>query len=849
MGKTLVIAEKPSVAQDIARVLGGFKKDKDFVESDDMVISSAIGHLVQICLPAEMDKQKGKWSIQNLPVIPEAFALKPIDRTADRFKVLTKLMKRKDVDSLINACDSGREGELIFHYIYKLVGSKKPVKRLWLQSMTPAAIKEGFAHLRNGEDLNSLAEAAVCRSESDWLVGINGTRALTAFNSKDGGFQLTTVGRVQTPTLAILVSREHKIRNFKAKDYWEVHGTFEAKSGSYTGRWFNEEFKKSDVLEEAEEQKPERIWDETEALALQKKCLNKPGIVSEKKKPTTQMPPLLYDLTSLQREANGRFGFSAKRTLQIAQALYERHKVITYPRTDSRALPEDYISTVKRTMESLEKSPLRTFARTVLDQGWVRPNKRIFNNAKISDHFAIIPTLQNPTKLDEWENRLYTLISQRFVAVFYPAAEFEVTTRITRVESEPFKTEGKILVKAGWMEVYGKTPTNASTKPDDDDDEAQQKTIVPVGDGVTVNTSDVEVRSLQTKPHARFSEATLLSAMEGAGKLIEDEDLREAMSEKGLGTPATRAAIIEGLILESYIYREGRELVVTAKGISLISLLKGIKIPELCSPEMTGEWEFKLKQIEQGKLTRDKFMEEITAMTRSIVEKTKLSYKNDNVPGDYVTLTAPCPKCGGTVKEDYKHYKCATCDFSMFKSVSGRTYEPHEIEALVTHKQIGPLQGFRSKMGRPFAAVVRLNPEFKAEFVFDSQEGANSVAIDFTGQESLGKCPFCTGQVFESAMSYVCEKSVGPERKCTFKSGKVILQRAIPREQMQKLLTNKKTDLLDKFISTRTRRPFSAYLSVADGKKVSFEFEPRAPKKPGATKSRAKKASPKSAAE
>ncbi|MDX2227766.1 MAG: DNA topoisomerase III [Verrucomicrobiae bacterium] len=831
MAKTLVIAEKPSVAADIAKALGGFKKEKDHFESESMVVTSAVGHLVQLCLPSEMEKKKGKWSFASLPVIPEAFSLKPIEKTEDRYKAVVRLLKRKDIDGVINACDSGREGELIFRYILQLSGIDKPVRRLWLQSMTQNAIREGFQQLRAGAELDALADAAVCRSESDWLVGINATRAMTAFNSKGGGFQLTPVGRVQTPTLAILVDREQKIRNFKPKDYWELHATFEAPAGLYEGRWFDESFKKPETgTDEDNEKKAERLWEASRAEAIRARCEGRPGLVSEEKKPSSQASPLLYDLTSLQRDANKRFGFSAKRTLQLAQALYERHKVLTYPRTDSRALPEDYIGTVKKTMGVLGETALAPFARQALDNNWIHPNKRIFNNAKISDHFAIIPTLQSPAKLDEWEAKLYDMVARRFVAVFFPAAQFEITTRITRVENEPFKSEGKVLVVPGWLAVYGKT---AQADPASrDEDENDEKTMIPVGDGATVRTDSVEVRATQTKPPARFNEGTLLSAMEGAGKLVEDEELREAMSERGLGTPATRAATIEGLLLDQYILRDGRDLSATAKGMTLIGILRGIHIPAVCSPEMTGEWEYKLKLMEQKKFSRTEFMEQIAKLTCEVVEKIRASSDLDEIPGEYVTLSSPCPKCGGTIKENHRHYKCQACDFALWKTVAGRTYDPREVEELITHRQIGPLSGFRSKMGRPFSAVLKLDAEFKPKFEFEGGEGGSldNESFDFSAQESLGKCPVCQGPVFETAMNYVCEKAVGKAKSCTFRSGKTILQQSIERTQMQKLLGSGKTDLLRGFVSSKTKRKFSAFLRVGEGGKVGFEFEPRAPK-------------------
>lgn len=835
MGKALIIAEKPSVAADIAKALGGFTKHQDYFESDQFVLSSAVGHLVEIAAPADFEVKRGKWTFAALPVIPPRFDLRPIEKNEARLKVLVRLIKRKDVDRLINACDAGREGELIFRYIVAYSKTDKPVERLWLQSMTPQAIRDGFAQLRDDLSMRPLADAAVCRSESDWLVGINGTRAMTAFNSKSGGFQLTTVGRVQTPTLAIMVEREERIRKFVAKDYFEVQGIFQAQAGDYPGRWFDENFVKK---ENDADSRPERIWDRAKAETIRNKCLGKHGIVTEESKPSSQLSPLLFDLTSLQREANTRFGYPAKRTLGIAQALYERHKVLTYPRTDSRALPEDYIETVKETLGLLEGTNFGTFAKEILGKGWVRPNKRIFNNAKISDHFAIIPTQMLPKNLDDDERKIYEFVTKRFLAVFYPAAEFLVTTRITRVENEPFKSEGKVLVNPGWMAVYGREAEQEDTGGKESQTTAR---LVPVTPNEKVLAREVDVNALQTKPPARFSEATLLSAMEGAGKLVEDEELREAMAQKGLGTPATRAAIIEGLLLEGYILRQGRELSATAKGISLITLLRGLSIPELCSPELTGDWEFKLKQMEKGQLARPVFMQQIAEMTQGIVDKTK-RYESDTVPGDFSELQTPCPKCGGKVKENYKTFACQSCDFSMWRILAGRILDVPEVEELLASRKVGPLQGFRSRLGRPFAAMLKLNAENKVEFDFGpgtgGADGAPEEEIDFSGQEALGKCPKCGAPVYESGMSYICQKATGPNKTCNFRSGKVILQREIKREEMKKLLEGGKTDLLHKFISKKNR-PFSAYLAAGKEGKISFEFEPRKPSAKGKGKAKA----------
>jgi DNA topoisomerase-3 len=833
MGKALIIAEKPSVAADIAKALGGFKKQEEYYESDKYVLSSAVGHLLELIVPPGVEAARGKWSFNNLPVIPPHFDLQPIEKSQARLKVLAKLIKRKDVDALVNACDAGREGELIFRNIVRFTKAKQPIQRLWLQSMTPTAIRDGFANLRADKDLQPLADAAVSRSEADWLVGINGTRAMTAFNSKSGGFFKTTVGRVQTPTLAIVVEREQKIKKFVPRDYWEVIGTFQASAGDYTGKWFDEKFVRPEKDGDTD-LKAERLWERDRAEAIRGRCLGKPGIVTEESKPTTQLSQLLYDLTTLQRDANNRFGFSASNTLKLAQGLYERHKVLTYPRTDSRALPEDYQPTVQSTLQMLKATPYGPFADTILKNGWVKPNKRIFNNAKVSDHFAIIPTTEPPKGLNEPEQKLYDMVTKRFLAIFYPAAEFLETTRITRVEGEPFKTSGKVLINPGWMAVYGKEAQSEDTP-----------TLVPVQPNEKVATKEVEVKQSQTKPPPRFNEATLLSAMEGAGKLVEDEELREAMSEKGLGTPATRASIIEGLILEQYLLRQGKELQATAKAFALMELLNGLGIPELTKPELTGDWEFQLRQVQRRQKSRGDFMTGIADITRHIVDRAK-KFEYDTIPGDFGVLKTPCPKCGGEVHERYKAFQCVKCDFSIWKIISGRLFEAEEMDRLIQERQLGPLQGFRSKMGRPFAAVLKLNAENKIEFDFgQDQNNGNGPPqeVDFTGQEPVGKCPKCGNRVFEAPMNYICEKSVGANRSCDFRTGKIILQRPIERAQVQKLLETHKTDLLEKFVSKKGR-PFKAYLVFKEGK-VGFEFEPRPAKgKKGAAKSQEPKEPP-----
>lgn len=828
MSKTLIIAEKPSVAADIARSLGDLVKHQDYFENDQYVLSSAVGHLLELRAPEAYDVKRGKWTFTHLPVIPPHFDLAPIAKSEARLKVLMRLIKRKDVGQLINACDAGREGELIFRYIVQAAKAKQPVRRLWLQSMTPAAIREAFEQLRSDDEMMPLADAARSRSEADWLVGINGTRAMTAFNSKEGGFYLTTVGRVQTPTLAIVVEREDKIRKFVSRDYWEVRATFDAKAGAYEGRWFDPKFKKSDDVDA----RAERLWDGEKATAIADACRGKAGTATEESKPSTQLAPLLFDLTSLQREANSKFGFSAKTTLSIAQALYERHKVLTYPRTDSRALPEDYVGTVRKTMDVLGGSaPYREFAKKIVKQGWVKPNKRVFDNAKVSDHFAIIPTLQTPKHLSEVEAKLYDLVVKRFLSIFFPAAEYLVTTRITEVEGHSFKTEGRVLVEPGWLAIYGREAMQ------------EQGSLPKIDQGERVRAADVQSVALATRPPARYTEATLLSAMEGAGKLIEDDDLRAAMAGKGLGTPATRSQVIEGLIDQRYMVRDGKDLRPTRKAFDLITLLKGLDIEELTAPELTGEWEHKLSLMEHGQLKRDRFMKEIAGMTKKVVDRAK-SYQSNTVPiDDPATLATPCPTpgCKGKIVENYRRYACTKCEFSLSKHPASRTFEVEEVEQLLRDRTIGPLNGFISKMGRPFAAVLKITPELKLEFDFgQSNDDGSSDPIDFSKAAMIGPCPKCGGRVFEQPMSYLCENSVGAGKRCDFRSGKVILQQPIDSTQMAKLLNEGRTDLMRGFVSNRTRRKFSAFLVRKPDGTTGFEFEPR-PVKAGAPAKRASK--------
>ncbi|MCH6257304.1 DNA topoisomerase III [Puniceicoccaceae bacterium K14] len=829
--KSLVIAEKPSVAKDLCKVLGKFEKHDEYFENDEYIVTSAVGHIVELCMPEDYDKRDAYWRLANLPIVPEKFKLKPIERTESKYKVIKKLIARKDVETLINACDAGREGELIFSYIYKLSKSKKPVKRLWMLSMTPAAIKQSFVNMREGVDMENLADAAECRSQADWLIGINCTRGVTKrlYGSRAGN--VAGVGRVQTPTLAIVVEREKEIENFKPRDYWRVISNFDVKNGQYEGIYQKDDFKKGDD----EHDRADRIWNEEDALKVVEAAERSPvAIVSEEKKKSRNAPQRLYDLTTLQREGNNRFGYSARRTLQIAQALYEKHKMITYPRTDSKALPEDYAPVCRETLLKIE-GRLESLAEKVVNNNWINPgNKRIFNNAQVSDHFAIIPTGEKPKKLNEDEAKIYEMISQRFIAIFYPSAEFDVTTRISKVEEFSFKTEGKVLTVPGWMEVYGKDPLTLGR---------EGETLPPItaedGEPPKAKANDCISQAEETRPPARYSEATLLSAMEGAGKLVEDDEHAEAMKETGLGTPATRAAIIERLIAERYMEREQRYLIPMPKAETLLEFLSIVEAAELTKPELTGAWEHKLHKIEDGELKKDDFIKEIVTMTEGIVDRIK-NYEESVEDMELTDLKSPYDD-HKPLYESMRAYRTDDNDFAVYKIIGNRKMTKEEITQLLETKRIGPIDNFRSKNGKPYSAFIYLDDETK-RVKFDFGNGENTEDIDFSELQPIANCPRTGGKVYETANNYLVRVEEKGEFKIPIKVSRKILDREIPSDQVLKLLEHGKTDLIDKFWSKKTRRPFDAYLVLKDNNRTGFEFPPREPKKKVAKKAKKKTA-------
>ena len=573
---TLIITEKPSVGRDIARLLNCKIKGDGFLKSDTRTVTWAVGHLVSLKDPEDYDDGLKRWSREKLPILPEKMETKAIAKTKKQLSVIKKLMNQKEVTSIICATDSGREGELIFRYIYEWAKCKKPVKRLWVSSLTDEALNHGFKTMKDSEFYNDLYKSARCRAEADWLVGMNATRAFTIAQK-----ELLPMGRVQTPTLAMIVSRFHEINNFKPKDYYEIVADFEAENGSYKGIW---------TLE-----KDDRTYDINKANEIKEKVANKTGTVTKcETNEKRDLPPLLYDLTELQRQCNRKFGFSAKKTLDLAQSLYESHKLITYPRTDSRYLSEDMKPKLRAVVESIQSPDLLNFKENILAEPFNIP-ARIINNAKVTDHHAIIPTgSKKPiASLSSDEAKVYDMVLRNFLAAFHGPYVYDRTIIHTTVEDELFVSKGKAEKDIGWMALY------AHEKKESTD------VILPiVKEKESVSVIDVNILAKKTQPPKHYTEATLLSAMENAGRMVEDDSLKEAMKNSGLGTPATRAGIIEKLITTKYIERQKKNLIPTDKGIRLIKIVP----VEMREPETTGKWEKALSQIAEGKMSDERFM-------------------------------------------------------------------------------------------------------------------------------------------------------------------------------------------------------------------------------------------------
>jgi DNA topoisomerase-3 len=812
MMKRLVIAEKPSVAKDLASALGlsvGGDK-KGIYENERYVVSSAVGHLVELYMPEDFDPKYRRWTLNNLPILPEIFLLKPIEANKGRFEELRRLMHRKDIEECVNACDAGREGELIFTYLYELSKCTVPRRRLWLSSMTTSAIRQAFDDLRPNEEMVPLQEAARCRAESDWLVGINGTRAVTGRMLGSRRREVASVGRVQTPTLSLVYERERLIQNFTPVPYRRIKGTFRIHNGVYEGFLQNPAVSKNGAHSE---ERWDRFWNLNEVDALLKEWGTPRELVAqvtETTKGTKQSPPRLYDLTRLQREANQRFGFSAKHTLDIAQALYEKHKVVTYPRTDSKALPEDYAPVCQRILEKLPED-YTPFGYEIIKNGWVYPSKKaVFDNRQVSDHFALIPTENRPHSLNENEAKIYDAVVRRFLSVFFPPAEWAVTTRLSTVHGRTFRTEGRELVAPGWLKVMHREETKEVLP-----------TLVPADSGQALCVG-WERLDEHTRPPARFTEATLLASMERAGQFVEDEELAEAMKDKGLGTPATRAQIIEHLVALKYLQRERKELIPTPKAEQLLEFIKAARIETLSSPALTGEWEHRLRMVQERKLSRTQFMTDIRRMTSAIVESI-LAFKEVDQECQPTCILSPSD--GMPLVETFRCFRSQDNKVCIYKVIGNRKMKEKEIAELVKNKRVGPLTGFKSKNGKSFSAVLELTDDYKVKFNFDAGHDGSHFVENLETYPQMGQCPICKNPVHATEVSFVCFRHMNKE--CPFRVTRVLLGRTISDEQFKRLLADGKTDLIDRFRSRRTGKYFSAHLVLTENGTIGFEFVKR----------------------
>jgi DNA topoisomerase III len=695
----LIVAEKPSVGRDIASALGRHRKGKGALIGDGWTVTWALGHLAELAPPDAYGVQYKKWRLESLPILPERFKVRINQKTRDQFSVVKELLRDPSVIEVVNACDAGREGELIFAYLYGLSGCKKPVLRLWISSLTTEAIQEGLASLRDGSAMRPLEDAARSRSESDWIVGMNATRAYSVRFGRPG--DVLSVGRVQTPTLRLLVDREREIENFKPEKFWTVHARFAREGVTYDGVWFKK--------------KQNRLKERKAAEEIAAKVEGGTGTVRKaEKKTASEKPPLLYDLTELQRNANARYGFTAERTLRAAQALYEERKLITYPRTSSRYLSKDMVGGLKKRVEAAGSLPeLAPFAEKLLGMQKLPVGKRIVDDAKVTDHHAIVPTGKKSSGgLPPDEAKVYDLVARRFLAVFFPDARFENTTVITEVKSETFLSKGRVVLEAGWRALY---PDGVGGKR-----EKEPPVLPPVQVGQEWRVAKVGVKEGETKPPPRYSESALLGAMETAGKFVEDEELRQAMKESGLGTPATRAAIIERLIKVGYVERENKALIPTQKGRALISLLRE---SPLSSPELTGKWERRLAEMERGVQHRPDFMSDIKDFTVSLVESVR-TMEGERLASRSREPLGVCPKCGSPVVETKKAYSCSAwkssgCDFAIWKQVSGKRLSEAQAKQLLVKGRTGQLKGFRSKAGKPYSAALKLDGDHRVRLEFD----------------------------------------------------------------------------------------------------------------------------------
>lgn len=857
---TLVIAEKPSVGREIARVLGARTKHEGYQEGNGYLITWAIGHLAELCDPEEYHPEWKSWKPEHLPMLPEEFKIKPAASTRDQLRTIQSLLKRPDVTRIVNACDAGREGELIFQYIMDLASTStrnRPVYRLWVSSMTDQAIRDGFARLRPATELAGLAQAARARAQADWVVGMNATRAYTLAHRSAGTGMLLTLGRVQTPTLAILARREAELAAFKPTPYWLVEATFESEveRKTYSGRWFKDEQVRLNTAEAAEQ--------------IAAKVRGKPGrVVSVEERIDSEPAPLLYDLTALQRDANRRYRYPAAKTLQIAQTLYEEKKLITYPRTSSRYLSRDMIATLPDRLRHLStEKAYEPYAAHILSLPKLPISGRIVNDAKVTDHHAIIPTESNPRleRLTAEERNIFDLVARRFMAIFYPPAKTRRTVVITEVAAEMFRSRGATPLEPGWKIVYGEErPQSVNTEEDE-----PERALPQLKEGERVVAQKAEALRRETQPPKRYTEATLLSTMETAGKLVEDDELKQALKDSGLGTPATRAAIIERLIKTGYIERQGTALVATPKGMELVRLVND---PTLVTPELTGQWEHKLAQIERGEYTANTFMDEVSTFTRQIVDAALSTQGTANFEPVNAEPLGKCPLCGGDVIATFKGYGCSRykkadggCSFAIWP-ICGKKLTPRQVQLLLRTQYLPEVKGFRSpRTKKLFTAGLKLEADGKISFVFDqpgagtqrrktrakSSETAGETAtprtrtrrkslqaasaenqdqvipeqpqseLEYSWLAAL-RCPQCGGQIIEGKRGYGCSnwRSDPPCKFVIWKErGGVVLA----PEHIQALLTKRRTPLIRGF-TAKSGKLFNASLILNDDGTVSYDF-------------------------
>lgn len=802
--KTLIIAEKPSVAQKIAEVIEHCEKEREYYEGKKYIVTWAVGHLLQLNDPNDYDAALAKWKLETLPIIPETFENKPIERTKDRLAAIANIIKNKDIDLIVNACDAGREGELIFRNIYNYINPGIPFKRLWLSSYTENSIINGFNALKASADYDALGKAAFVRACSDWLMGINGTRAITVKNATNTyhakGEAVLSVGRVQTPVLSIIVERDKAIAAFIPEKYFEVEGFFKTdKAQTYSGVWHN--------LEGA------RLDKEEAAKAILAKCSGKTGqIVFLDTKESKAAPPSLFDLALLQREANTQFGFTAAETLALAQILYEEKRAITYPRTDSRFLPDDLKADVYSIQGKLERGFLKPFAEKISANAW-KIRATVFDDKKVTDHYAIIPTEKVPEKdnLTEKEFKLYDLIARRFLMQFYPDQISLLTKVETKIEEEMFLTEGKIIKALGWAELALKT--------------SEEKPLPELSLKQLAACKEAVINNKTTKPPSHLNDASVILAMETAGKMVEDEELAEALKERGLGTSATRAEIIEKLLRTEVIERKQRNLIATPRGMELIALLKKMELESFTSPAMTGEWEKELREIEKGETQDTLFLEAIKAETRKMVEKVKAYDVADGLVSSSKKLGV-CPLCGKDVVEKgslgwgcvgYQGKDKEGCKFFIGRKILGKELTEKNAQALLEKGITEKINGFTSKKGTKFSCKLKLEAG-KLLFVFDEDKKAGDKNSLPSGETEL-LCPKCGKKLFSGQYGLYCK-----DKECGFRIGREVAKKPLSDEQIRKILEKGNSGLISGFTS-KAGRKFSASLVLDKDKKVVFKFD------------------------